>query len=138
MVSRETICPKCRVAPRIGRKPYCRDCSRIYHRNYMNNRTRQLQGLRIENERLRAENAELKEWIFWEEVGEMSGFSVRIKPWPIEGNPKACRIWFAIGVQSFMIGNGVDLDFDDEETAQWHAKQLTTALSRLEGEGEKV
>lgn len=38
------------------------------------------------------------------------------------------RVWFRVGVQYFRIG---DIDHDDLEHAQWHAKMFIKALTKF-------
>lgn len=45
------------------------------------------------------------------------------------------RVWFVVGVQYFRIG---DLDHDDLEHAQWHARMFIKALGKFKaGKGEE-
>lgn len=62
-VSREMCC-NCGIRPRASAKQrWCQQCRRKYQRDWSASRTQLIKRLFEENAKLRAENAELKDWI---------------------------------------------------------------------------
>lgn len=59
---------------------------------------------------------------------------IRVIPYPTEDNPKAHKLEFTVGVQTFLISDGVDAYFTDQEAAEWCATQLAYALETMKKE----